>query len=254
MKLKFVAAAAAVLCGANAFAAINTIDGDAEVWAMVWDETIGTYALDLGVTKDALFSGAITGQIGASVIGADGTPTKAWADYIKADTDLTDFKPFEGTRWAVFAIDNEGDPFVQQGAQSVLFSTPSATPPMLSESDVTGSLGGLTFLTGSFGLNTTPSVQGDAFNAAGSAGHFTEAGSLVGRWSAGNKVGLTSNLFNCTDTGGFGFGDAACTASASLVTFDGVKFSVSPIPEPGTYALLLAGLLTVGVVARRRRR
>jgi hypothetical protein len=32
-----------------------------------------------------------------------------------------------------------------------------------------------------------------------------------------------------------------------------VRVSVSPIPEPSTYALMLAGLAAVGFVARRRR-
>ncbi|MDB5817312.1 MAG: hypothetical protein JWQ11_952, partial [Rhizobacter sp.] len=33
---------------------------------------------------------------------------------------------------------------------------------------------------------------------------------------------------------------------------DDVRFAVSPVPEPETYALMLGGLLAVGFVARRK--
>lgn len=40
--------------------------------------------------------------------------------------------------------------------------------------------------------------------------------------------------------------------TAGTIRFDMVTFTAAPIPEPGTYALLLAGLAAVGFVARRR--
>jgi hypothetical protein len=38
-----------------------------------------------------------------------------------------------------------------------------------------------------------------------------------------------------------------------LYSADGVQLNVVAVPEPETYAMLIAGLLTMGWVARRRR-
>ncbi|OYY95515.1 MAG: hypothetical protein B7Y41_03160 [Hydrogenophilales bacterium 28-61-23] len=42
------------------------------------------------------------------------------------------------------------------------------------------------------------------------------------------------------------------TANGTQVNFDNVRLDVSPVPEPETYALMLAGLGLVGFAARRR--
>ncbi|MEO6746456.1 MAG: FxDxF family PEP-CTERM protein, partial [Caldimonas sp.] len=36
--------------------------------------------------------------------------------------------------------------------------------------------------------------------------------------------------------------------------FESANFSITPIPEPETYALMMAGLGVMGFVARRRRK
>ena len=41
--------------------------------------------------------------------------------------------------------------------------------------------------------------------------------------------------------------------ASSTNSFEAARFSITPVPEPETYALMLAGLGVVGFVARRRR-
>lgn len=52
-----------------------------------------------------------------------------------------------------------------------------------------------------------------------------------------------------------GAGDYLLSISGKALRFDSytVDMSLSPIPEPETYALMLAGLLAVGFIASRRR-
>lgn len=255
MTLKQLAAAAAFACAAPAFAGINTFNGDAELFGVVWDENVATYAIDFGLSLSALAS--LSGTMSYDVAGAN------WTAYAAADTNMADFGAFEGTRWAVIAVDDDGFSFID-GDLNFLSTTTDSVLPTLNNSflDVQligwGQFGQIGYFNQN-GMTPDPAANLDLFAAKGSPAHVIEAG--VGPFvSTGNAVGSGfQSLFTCSHTnfGGIDF-DAACAAmtngagDAIQVAFDGTSFQVAAVPEPGTYAMLFAGLMAIGAVVRRR--
>jgi PEP-CTERM motif len=107
----------------------------------------------------------------------------------------------------------------------------------------------------------------------GTGASFGTVGTWVAGWNVpsivntgtaaavdGNTTGLTANLggtvtgltWAAGDTLWLRWADRNDTGNDHGLALDNLTFSVSAIPEPGTLAMLLAGLGAVGFIARRR--
>lgn len=252
MNLKQLAAAAALVCAGPAFAGINTLNENAELVGVVWDENFATYAIDFGISVGDLAS--LNGQLSFDVAGA------AWSAYVAADTDLGDYQPFEGTRWAMFAVDNDDQFTFTPGDLNLLSTYQDGIAPVLSNQGFEVMWNVAQTQAANYdqrGLLLDPADNVDMSVVLGDSAHYLEFGQPL---RVGNAIGSSTGLFSCTH-GGFREFDsnAICgvfaNASGQAITasFDGTAFTVAAVPEPGTYAMLMAGLAAVGFVARRRR-
>jgi len=126
--------------------------------------------------------------------------------------------------------------------------------------DLDGSTGDAGVFTKSLAL-TAGSIYTASFALAGSQRGSTETVSVdFGTASAdvtlasGDPFGVRSLSFTPAASGNFALSFANAGGDNVGVLLDNVSIDVSPIPEPETYALMLAGLAGVGGMVRWRRR
>lgn len=254
MKLKHLAAVTALACAAApAFAGIEILGDEAEMWGLVWDEAFGTYAIDFGVTK-AQWEAGFTGTLG-TVGGAN------WDAYRAVDLDLNDYERFAGTRWAVVLVSDMFNYAGEPGANIYYTTVQEDREIVIRDLELEQAFNAMSYgfaaTLNQSGLTPDNSLDGDTFNPLGTPGHFIEADNSGGGLGiyASNAIGSTHGLTQCTYGGYFdSTAFSTCTPDTMrLINFDGSSFTVAAIPEPGTYALLLGGLAVVGAAARRRR-
>ena len=95
--------------------------------------------------------------------------------------------------------------------------------------------GGIFNFTSPIATSSTAAVDGNGVGLVAGLG-----GTVTTPWAAGSTLWVR-------------WADRNDTGADHGLAIDNLSFSVTAIPEPGTYTLLLAGLGVVGFVARRRR-
>ena len=273
MKLKLLAAAAALAASSSAFAAIDMGSGtgagtfsDPEIFAVLFDPTQRvTTVVDLGVRLDSFLTGAtVAGTVRSYGIGDALSAFSSAVTAASGDTSDATFAVFTGERSGTGA-----------GSQRLLTTT-NTFQLLNSTGSVTNQSLGLGIGNMATFMSAHNALQ-PAGNAANGFSTFTRGAtasnadyldapgdeaflSLVPSFAPRALLSSSLNLMllsNNTSGSNQAPTQFAFESSAGLATFaiDGNNLVyTAPIPEPGEWALMAAGLALLGAVARRRAR
>lgn len=272
MQFKTLAAAAALVLAAPAFAAIAPAStGNGELFLVAQDATAKvSYTLDLGLRMDDVIACETPGNP---------TVCKKYTFNVAADANWTTFSGVANlsiVNWGVMALDSTGA--LQANTHRLLTTVRTADASKIVNltnkqlSDGVGSTQGGQFF-GAVNATGSHTPQTD-YTVNGSSVNYENVGSGLAYF--GKSAGLTPTLngnapFNVTNA----IGDAEIplyllsrsgSQQGNKVTvnalnqpnfdfyasFDGQNLVVA-VPEASTYALMISGLLALGLVARRRR-
>jgi len=251
MKLKLIAAAAALALSGAANAAIeNGTDGNGEFFFNIWDG-VSSYTLDLNIGQNVAAQGNPSNP----------NPFDPATSYQFAADPL--FQQFISTanlanlQWNVLAIETQAARTFTQTYTNLPDSGINATNGRSMTGAVLSFINGLNPILG--GANSVVQLVTDPFYAGNigcnnfSYQNFSTCGTLANN-SAATGLGLVNQAIAASGTALSTFAAQASGANAVKVYLDSnYTLHIAAVPEPETYAMLLAGLGLMGAIARRRR-
>lgn len=265
MKLKALAAAMLAALSLPSFAAIQNND-DAELVLVVWDST-ASYAKDTGLTIDQLVASSSSAAGYSFTLDLSTAGGAAWTQFLGADGQLA-----ADTRWALVAADAAIalSPTAPNDLRLLSTLSPSTVPANFLNLDWSVSqqqVGADKLIsinqTGTHTPANNYAFNGESYNPVGTLAYFPPSDALGSlNFNTSLAIGGSSNLVLTTGSDEFdGFAPILATRLGNSqylgnAAFNGttLAYTVQAVPEPGSIAMMLAGLGALGFVGSRRRR
>ncbi len=275
-KMKALVAAVAVAVTGVANAAIAPAStGNGELFLTVWDETGNrSYVRDLGIAMDNFGTQNVTNAVNPFAVNVDLTSSPILP--INADANWATFAStgnVSSFKWMINAFDAFGGS--GPGQLRALYTTKAndeaniALPGNLQNNTNTGLLinSADTFISAVNGVDNTVAINNsqivtDPASAAYGKNLFDLWGVRAASITPFALVGESQNFMylarsstsNTAEALIKAYGNTGGLSSWTLAANGDLQFNppVAPVPEPGEWAMLLAGLAVVGSMARRR--
>jgi len=258
--LKIIVAALALATAGGAFAqqtSPNTVTGtDVYFYAYDSNQSVNSsFLIDLGSNYSNFNSNVSTGNIAIS-------GNTAYQAFLKTLTDGTVANPTANVVWGVIAAQDNPLAGAQQGQFQVGYDITSDVAVTPSQKQTSVSTQATVFGLLMTNLGTTNTLAG--FESAGpvvqniGSAVASGTGSLTTPFTSNGSIGTAASFVQYSFTGVPARTPTAPTTLAGNWTFDGSNLaytvaSVTPVPEPTSYMMMLGGLLMMGALAVRRR-
>lgn len=273
LRIKLMAAAVAMAASAGASADMSNIQSGNSSLAFVALDSTGSpisVMMDLRYTLDQFLptlatttsSGTIQWNFNTNSLLVNGVAQSgnfAWSDNLasfNANAQATE------TRWGVIAGDSLS---TASSTTPIRYLSTSLAPIGTVDNQTLANLSGFSAQNNLYNANNLIQTDGvvDGSTATSGAAYVGQTFGATGNWA--NKTngwlafaseGATQNFYSLVGTPAVGAPTlATVTQYAGTFTYDDgvLTYAVAAVPEPETYAMLLAGLGMIGAIARRRK-